>query len=490
MTKKSFEKINKEKEVLGEEPFANPRNAAAGSLKLLDPKTVASRGLDIYVWGIGHYEGIKFTSQEEVLEYLTNAGFRVNPHRKICKTIEEVINYCNSFEEKRYKLEFEIDGMVLKVNDIAQQKRLGATSKSPRWAIAYKFPAERALTEVKDIVVGVGRTGAITPVAILQPVHLSGTTVSRASLHNFDEIARLDVRIGDKVYVEKSGEIIPKVISVAKEKRTGTEKEFVIPSRCPVCGSKLIRAHEEVALRCENIGCPAQLKEALLHFSSRDAMDIENMGEAIVNQLVDKTMIKDYGDIYYLKLGDVKSLDRMAEKSAQNLISAIEASKSQDLHRLIYGLGIRHIGEHTAWILTNHFGSLESLGRASLEELIGISDMGPVMAESVYNFFQSKENLKIIKKLKDAGLNMKMSLAPQQEGPLAGKSVVITGTLKSFSRSEAEEIVRRSGGNPSSSVSKNTDFLVAGDEAGSKLDKAKSLGVKIISEDEFKKMLE
>ncbi len=489
MTKKSLEKLNREKDKRGEELFANPRNAAAGSLKLLDPKMTACRGLDIYIWGIGHYEGIDFKTHAEVLEYLKEAGFRVNPHHKVCETIEEVIDYCDSFEDRRYKFEFEIDGMVLKVNDLDQQKRLGATTKSPRWSIAYKFPAERALTEVKKIIVGVGRTGAITPVAILEPVHLSGTTVSRASLHNFDEIARLGLKIGDRVYVEKSGEIIPKVISVAKEKRTGKEKTFAIPAKCPACGSKLVRLREEVALRCENVGCPAQIKEAVLHFASRDAMDIENMGEAIVSQLVDESLIKDYGDIYHLKFDDVKNLERMAQKSAANLMDAIENSKSRGLNRLIYGLGIRHVGEHAAWILTGHFGSVERITRASLEELTDIPEMGPVMAESVYNFFQNKENIKILKKLKDAGLKMTAEIKSISTGPLAGKSVVITGTLKDFSRSGAEEAVRKAGGNPSSSVSRNTGFLVAGNQPGSKLDKAKALSVRVIDEEEFKKLV-
>ncbi|MDD5136915.1 MAG: NAD-dependent DNA ligase LigA [Candidatus Omnitrophica bacterium] len=489
MTKKALEKLNREKDRLGEEPFANPRNAAAGSLKLLDPKIVAARGLDIFIWGIGHYEGVDFKTHTEVLAYLKDAGFRVNPHHKLCGTIEEAIDFCNSFEGKRDDLEFEIDGMVLKVNDLGQQKRLGATAKSPRWSIAYKFPAEKALTEVKDIIVGVGRTGAITPVAILEPVHLSGTTVSRASLHNFDEIARLDVKIGDKVYVEKSGEIIPKVIGVAKEKRAGNEKPFIIPAKCPSCGSKLVRLHEEVALRCENVGCPAQIKEAVLHFASRDAMDIEGMGEATVDQLVKGEHIKDYGDIYYLKFEDVVKLERMAEKSAANLISAIKKSKSQGLNRLIYGLGIRHAGEHAAWVLANHFGSIEKLEHASKEELADIPEMGPVMAESVYNFFQNRENAKILKKLKDAGLKLTQVLRKASAGPLFGKTVVITGSLKYFSRSAAEEAVRAAGGDPSSSVSKNTDFVIAGEDPGSKFDKARSLGVKIIGEEEFKRLL-
>lgn len=489
MTKKALERLNKEKGKKGEEPFANPRNAAAGSLKLLDPREVASRGLDIYIWGIGHCEGVEFKTHAEVLEYLKKCGFRVNPHYKVCGTIEEVIEYCNSWEDRHTKLEVEIDGMVLKVNDLAQQRRLGVTTKSPRWSIAYKFPAERALTKIKDIEVGVGRTGAITPVAILEAVHLSGTTVSRASLHNFDEIERLDVRIGDRVYVEKSGEIIPKVVGVAKEKRTGSERKFGIPSKCPACGSALVREKEEVAVRCENVACPAQIKETILHFASRDAMDIEGMGDAITNQLVDKKLIRDYGDIYSLKLDDVKSLERMAEKSGRNLIEAIENSKLNDLNRLIYALGIRHVGEHAAWLLAQHFGSIEKLEKADLETLRSIREIGPVMAESVYNFFRSKENMKVLKKLKDAGLRMSGAASVAKGGPLAGKTVVITGTLKSYSRSDAEELVRKLGGNASSSVGKNTDMLVAGEEPGSKLDKARALGVKIISEEEFLEMV-
>lgn len=490
MTKKAFEKLNSQKEKNGEELFANPRNAAAGSLKLLDPKTVATRGLDIYVWGTGHYEGMDFKTHIEMLEYLKKAGFRVNPHYKLCKTVEEVIDYCNSWEDKRDKQDVEIDGMVLKVNDLAQRESLGVTSKSPRWAIAYKFPAEKALTEVEDIIIQVGRTGTITPVAILKPVHLSGTTVSRATLHNFDEIARLDVKIGDKVYVEKSGEIIPKVLSVAKEKRTGRERPFHVPSKCPACGSELVRLPEEVAIRCENVGCPAQIKEAVLHFASRDAMDVEGMGEAIVTQLVDKKLIKDYGDIYYLKFDDIKELERMAGKSAQNLVDAVVKSKSNDLNRLIFGLGIRHVGEHTAWVLASRFGSIDKLKEARIDELTGVGEIGPVMAESIYNFFRNRENLQILKKLKDAGLNMSQSSKPKESGSsLSGKQIVVTGSLKSFTRNEIEELIRKLGGNPSSSVSKNTDFLVAGTEAGSKLDKAKALGIKIITEEEFKKIV-
>lgn len=487
MTKMTFERINKRKAEIGEEPFANPRNAAAGSLKLLDPKEVASRTLDMYVWGMGACLGIDFKKHTETLAYLKEAGFKVNPHHKLCNSIDEVIDYCNLWEQKKNNLDFNIDGMVVKVNDISQRSKLGVTSKSPRWAIAYKFQAERAITKIEDIIVQVGRTGAVTPVAILKPVHLSGTTVSRATLHNFDEIDRLDVKIGDSVYVEKSGEIIPKILEVVKDKRTGIERTFKMPTACPVCASRLVREPEEVAIRCENVACSAQIKETVLHYASRNAMDIDGMGEAIVNQLVDKKLIADYGDIYGLKIDDILTLERTAQKSARNLAEAIENSKSKDLNRLIYGLGIRHAGENAAWILAGHFRSIWKLKDAGIEKLTRISGVGPVVAGSVVNFFHNKENLLVLKKLEAAGLKMSSSeKAPV--GKLSGKTIVITGTLKSISRGEAEELVRRLGGSPSSSVSKNTDFLVAGLEPGSKLEKARSLGVKIISEEEFKKL--
>ena len=489
MTKKTLEKINKVKVKIGDEPFANPRNAAAGSLKLLDPTLVAERELKIYVWGTGHYEGIDFKAHVELLEYLSEAGFRVNPHYKLCKTIDEVIEYCDLWEKKRDSLDYEIDGMVLKVNDLDQRRKLGFTSKSPRWAIAYKFSAEKKLTKVKKIEIQVGRTGAITPVAILEPVHLSGTTVSRATLHNFDEIQRLDVRVGDEVYVEKSGEIIPKVLSVAKEKRTGSEKAFRIPDKCPVCGSKLVRAEEEVAVRCENVGCPAQIKETLLHFASRNAMDIEGMGDAIVDQLVDRSLVKDYGDIYYLKFEDIESMERMASKSARNLMDAIHESKASDLNRLIYALGIRHVGENAAWLLAAHFNSIEKLKATGIEELTNIEGIGPVMAQSIHNFFNNRENLKILKKLKESGVHMSQGAGKTAGSALQGKTVVVTGTLESFTRPEAEELIRRLGGKASSSVSKDTSFLLCGKEPGSKLGKANALGVKLLTEEEFKKIV-
>ncbi|MFH1189124.1 MAG: NAD-dependent DNA ligase LigA [Candidatus Omnitrophota bacterium] len=490
MTKKTLEDINDDKKRRGEELFANPRNAAAGSLKLLDPKIVAKRRLDMFIWGVGHCEGREFVTHAEVLEYLKDSGFKANPHYKLCGSIGEAIEYCDEWETKRDGLDFEVDGMVLKVNSLAQRRELGYTSKSPRWAIAYKFPAEKALTEVRGIVLQVGRTGAITPVAILEPVHLSGTTVSRATLHNFDEIDRLGVKIGDKVYVEKSGEIIPKVLSVAKEKRSGREKDFTVPSKCPECGADLVRPADEVALRCPNRSCRAQIKESILHFASKNAMDIENMGEAVVDQLVDKGLVKDYGDIYALKLDDVKSLDRMADKSAGNLMDAIERSKSNDLNRLIYGLGIRHVGESVAWTLAGHFGDIGRLEAATDEDLTSIDDIGPVVADSIRAFFRNRENMSVMDKLKRALPEMPLSFSRRAgPGKLSGKTVVVTGALKLYSRSEIENLIRKSGGKPSSSVSSNTDMLVCGDNAGSKLDKAKALGIKVISEKEFRKLV-
>jgi DNA ligase (NAD+) len=485
MTKKSFGKINKLKKDEGRELFANPRNAAAGSLKLLDPGEVAKRGLDLYVWGAGRIEGIKFDTHIELLEYLKKCGFKVNPHHKLCTDIGEVIDYCDSWQKRRDDVDFEIDGMVVKVNSLSQRDELGFTAKSPRWAIAYKFPAEKALTRIRDIIIQVGRTGAVTPVAILEPVRLSGSTVSRATLHNFDEIERLDARIGDKVYIEKSGEIIPKVLAVAKEKRSGNEKAFKLPRECPSCGSVLARAPDEVAIRCENAGCPAQIKQAVAHFASRDAMDIEGMGEAIVDQLVEKKLIKDYADIYALSFDELKGLERMADKSARNLIDAIAASKSKELHKLIYALGIRHVGEHTAYILAGHFGSVDKLSSAPLDELSALQGVGPVAAKSVRDFFRNRENVRIIDKIKKAGVRVSQPKTSAPAGRLAGKNVVITGTLDSMSRSEAEDLVRKSGGNPSAGVSKNTHLLVAGSEPGSKLEKAKALGVRVVGEKEF-----
>ncbi len=486
---KSFLEINEEKEELGEELFANPRNAAAGSLKLLDSAIVAKRHLDMWIYGVGYTEGMEFKTQSEALIFLKESGFRVNPNIKKCGSIEEVIGYCNEWQEKRHKLEYDIDGMVIKVDSFSFQRELGQTSKSPRWMIAYKFPAERKETVLEGILVQVGRTGALTPVAVLKPIELAGTTVSRASLHNQDEIARKDVKIGDHVLVEKAGEIIPQVVEVLKKKRKGMEKEFFMPKKCPVCGSAVKRLKDEVALRCENAGCPAQLKERIRHFASREAMDIEGMGDAIVAQLVDKKIIKDYGDIYSLKQEELENLERMAEKSAANLINAIEKSKSNSLNRLVYGLGIRHVGVRSAWILASRFKHLDRLIEANVEEIQGINEIGPVMAESIFSFFRTEENKMVVEKLKRSGVSIEEKGLSLKSKNLEGRTFVVTGSLEHFSRNEIEELIRRLGANASSSVSKNTDYVIAGKDPGSKFEKAKKLGVKIINENEFKQLI-
>jgi DNA ligase (NAD+) len=486
---KVFLEINEEKEALGEELFANPRNAAAGSLKLLDSSLVAKRHLDLWIYGVGYVKGAEFKTQFEVLNFLKDSGFRVNPNIKKCGSIKEVIEYCNAWQDKRHGLEYDIDGMVIKVDSFPYQKSLGQTSKSPRWMIAYKFPAERKETVLEDIIVQVGRTGALTPVAVLKPIELAGTTVSRASLHNQDEIGRKGVKIGDHVLVEKAGEIIPQVVEVVKKKRNGSEKEFFMPKKCPVCGSVVKRLKNEVALRCENISCPAQLKERIRHFASREALDIEGMGDAIVAQLVDNKLIKDYGDIYVLKHEKVADLDRMADKSALNLINAIEKSKANSLSRLVYGLGIRHVGVRSAWILASRFKSLDRLAKADIEELQAIDEIGPVMAESIFNFFRTDENKKIIEKLKHSGVNTQEKDVGSSRSNIEGKTFVVTGSLENFSRHQIEELIRRAGGNASSSVSKNTDYLIAGKDPGSKFEKAKELGVKIINEKEFERLI-
>lgn len=489
LSRKMFLKINKEREKKGEEFFANPRNAAAGSLKLLDSTMVSERHLDMWIYGMGYVEGVLFETQFEALSFLKDAGFHTNPHVKKCHSIREVIEYCEEWEHKKESLEYDIDGMVIKVNSFPYQNSLGHTSKSPRWMISYKFPAERKETILEDIVVQVGRTGTLTPVALLRPVGLSGSIVGRATLHNQDEIARKDIRIGDHVLIEKAGEIIPQVVEAIKSKRSGKEKKFSMPGKCPVCNSEINEIEGEVALRCENLSCPAQLKERIIHFASRQAMDIEGMGDAIVAQLVERKMLKDYGDIYYLRHSELAGLERMADKSASNLIEAIKRSKNNSLNRLVYGLGIRHVGVRSAWILSTRFRSLDKIASVGVEELEAINEIGPVMARSIYNFFRTKENKNVIEKLKESGVNLEAGDKQEGRGRLEGKTFVITGSLKLFTRQEAEELIRAHGGNASSSVNKKTDYLILGKEPGSKHEKAKKLGVRIIYEEEFKKMI-
>lgn len=487
-----FEKTNAEREEQGEPRFANPRNAAAGAIRQLDSKLVARRKLDMFAYDLLVAGRKPFTTHWEALNWMEKAGFRVNPHRKLCKSIDEVIDFANEQETKRDDLGYEIDGLVVKINSTALQDDFGATSKAPRWAIAYKYPARQASTRVLSITVQVGRTGALTPVANLEPVFLAGTTVSRATLHNEDEIKRLGLKIGDWVMIEKSGEIIPKVLSVIKSKRTGEEKSFRPPKNCPVCGSVISRPEGEVVARCIAADCPAQLKGALIHFASRRAMRIEGLGEVLVDQLVDGGLVHDVGDLYSLTMAQIMALPRMAKKSADNLVGEIEASKTRDLSNLLYALGIRHVGERTAGILARAFGSLAALAKASVEQLDDIPEIGLTVAESVHDWFGDAGNLQLCDRLRTAGVNTE-NHAPSRSGPaderFEGKQFVLTGKLTAFSRDEARAMIEAKGGRVNSSVSKKTDYVVAGEEAGSKLDKAVELGVTVIDEDEFKKLV-
>jgi DNA ligase (NAD+) len=487
-----FERTNAEREEAGEPRFANPRNAAAGAIRQLDSRLVARRKLDMFVYDLLVNGRKPFPTHWESLDWLETAGFRVNPHRKRCETIDEVIDFANEKEALRDDLGYEIDGLVVKVNSTALQDEFGATSKAPRWAIAYKYPARQASTKVLDIFVSVGRTGAITPVALLEPVFLAGTTVARATLHNEDEIKRLGVKIGDTVMIEKSGEVIPKVLSVVTSKRTGKEREFEPPENCPVCGGLISRPEGEVVARCVAADCTAQLLGKLIHFASRRAMRIEGLGVVLAEQLIAEKMVKDVGDLYSLTLEQIVSLPRMAKKSATNLLMQIEASKSRDLSSLIYALGIRHVGERTAGILAHELGSLERLTEASVEELDAIPEIGLTVAESVRDWFDDEGNRALCDRLRAAGIKTEAERRGSAEADerFAGKQFVLTGTLATFTRDEAKALIEARGGRVNSSVSKKTDYVVAGEAAGSKLDKAQSLGVTILDEAAFKEMLE
>ena len=495
MKKSDFKKLNEERIKKGESLFANPRNAAAGSVRQLDPRITAQRHLDTFIYRATFPKGNNFDAHMEVLNYLKKIGFKVNPHIKLCQDIEEAINYCQKWIEKKEELDldYEIDGMVIKVNSLKMREELGSTTRSPRWAIAYKFPAQQMTTKVQDIIVQVGRTGALTPVAILDPVRISGSVVQRATLHNEDEIRRKDVRIGDIVLIQKAGEVIPEVVKVIKGKRTGKEMEFIMPSQCPICGAKVFRLEGEVVSRCNSLTCPAQIKERIRHFASRNAMDIEGLGPAILDQLVEKDLIKDISNLYFLKRSDLISLERMGEKSVDNLLDAIEKSKKKSLANLIYGLGIRYVGVHTSEVITRYYSTLDKFNEARLEELIEINEIGPKIAESIILFFKEKENLAIIERLRSAGLNFSQEEEKTRKEKvariLAGKQFVLTGTLKDFTRTQAKEIIIELGGRVTDSVSKKTDYVVAGEDPGSKYQKAQKLGVPIINEEEFKKIL-
>lgn len=486
-----FNKLNEEREKKGEKLFANPRNSTAGTLKLQDPKVVAERPLNIFLYSLISTTE-EFESQFKNLEILRKLGFRVNRQAKLCKSIDEVIKECRELEKKRDTLEYEVDGAVIKVNSIKQQNILGSIAKAPRWAVAFKFKAKQAFTRLNKITWQVGRTGTITPVAELEPVLLAGSTISRATLHNYDEIKRKDIREGDKVVIEKGGDVIPKIVSVVVSERPASSKVPKPPAKCPVCGSQIFKPEEEVAYYCENSECPAQVKGRIEHFASRGAMDIEGLGEALINLFVDLGYLKTYDQIYDLKnkRDELIQIERLGEKSIDNLLSAIEESKKQPFHKVLFAIGIRYVGAGAAKKIADHFGDIDNIVKASEEEIASIYEIGPSISKSVKKFFDDKHNLHVIEQLKKHGLNFKSDKLPVHQTPFSGKTFVLTGTLSNFSREEAEEKISNFGGKPSSSVSKKTDYVLAGENPGSKLTKAQALGVKIITETEFLKMLE
>lgn len=485
----SFQKINRDREEKGEPVFANPRNAAAGSIRLLDPREVATRKLDVFLYALS-IDGAEMESQWDNLKTIKELGLKTNPHSRLCHSLDQVVDYWNEWTEKRDSLDYDCDGVVIKVNSTGQREALGVTAKFPRWAISFKFPARQATTRLNDIIVQVGRTGALTPVAVLKPVKLSGTTISRATLHNEDEIRRKDIRIGDYVLLERSGDVIPKIVAPMKERRTGKERKFRFPARCPVCHSKAFKPEGEAVARCTNPSCPAKLRESILHFASRRAMDIEGLGEALADQLMEKKLVKAVPDIYSLKYEDLVGLERMGPKSSQNLLQEIEKSKTNDISRLIFGLGIRHVGERLAQILAAHFRDVNKLAKARLEELTGIEDVGPIVAESVVFFFKQPENLELLRIFKDAGLTFTSKKTDLRKGqPLAGKTFVLTGKLQGYSRDEAKALIEGVGGSVTDSVSSKTSYLVVGEDPGSKRDKARKLGVPTLTESEFLKLL-
>ena len=484
----SFRWINQEQENQGKPPFANPRNAASGSLRLLDSKEVGRRRLDAFLYYI-YIDGRELPTQWECLKKLRQLGFKTNQHSRHCRTLQEVIEYWEEWREKRDSLDYDVDGIVIKVDSAEQRAALGTTAKSPRWAISFKFPARQATTKILDIRVQVGRTGALTPVADLEPVRLSGTTITRSTLHNEDEVRRKDIRVGDWVLIERSGDVIPNVVAVMKERRTGKEKKFVFPDHCPVCGAAAFRPEGEVISRCTNASCPAKLRESLLHFASRRAMNIEGLGDSLVDQLLEKKFVRAVPDLYSLRYDDLASLERMGPKSSQNLLAEIEKSKSRDLAALVFALGIRHVGERLARTLADHFRTLDALTEASAEELTEVEDIGPKVAESIVFFFRQPENAALIRKLKEAGLNFEARVERRGARPLEGKTFVLTGTLAGMEREEAKELIEGQGGKVTSSVSGKTDYVVVGESPGSKLDKARQLNVAVLNEPEFLKLV-
>lgn len=485
MPRREFARLNQEKEERGEKTFANPRNAAAGSIRQLNPQITAARSLAGFIYDILYIEGEEINSQQEALDYLRHMGFAVNEHARLCQNIDEVYEYTHECAQMRHQLDYDIDGVVVKMNPFSPRVRMGQTAKSPRWAIAYKFPAEEKETRLVSVEINVGRTGIIAPTAVLDPVFLAGTTVGRASLHNFDLPAEKDIRIGDWVLIHKAGDIIPEIIASLPDKRSGEEKMILPPQECPSCGSSVIRLEGEVAYRCENINCPARLKESLIFFASRGAMDIEGMGPAVIEQLVEKSIIQGVADIYRLTEEQLADLERMGAKSAANLIQAIEASKKRPLHRLITALGIRHIGARSAQLVTEQFHHIEEFYTLSEERLLEIPEIGPVMAESIVKFFAESRNRDTIETLEIAGVNTVEEAPQRKQGHLLEKTFVLTGALESMTRDEAADKIAALGGRVTSSVSKKTDYVVVGSEPGSKYDKALKLGVTVLDESQF-----
>jgi DNA ligase (NAD+) len=493
MTRAELARLNRDRIARNLEPFANPRNSAAGSLKLLDPRLSAERRLRLFVYSLGAVEGVAVKTHSEALQLLREYGFPLNPNTARFDNIDAVLEHCTSWAERRHDLPYETDGMVIKVNDLGQQRRLGATSKAPRWVVAFKYAAEQALTKLLKVEVQVGKTGILTPVAHLEPVKLAGTTVSRASLHNADEIARKDIRVGDMVLVEKAGEIIPYVIRSEPAARTGEEKLFHFPTKCPVCGSPVEREEGGAYFRCTGPACPAQLKERLRFFAHRNAMDIEGLGTALVDQLVDAGLVRAIPDLYRLTLEQLLELERVGKKSAQNLLDGIAASKERGLTRVLTGLGIRHVGEHVADLLAQEFGSMDKLMHATAERLAQVEGIGQERAESIHKFFQSAAGKKALEDLQTLGLKLTEDPrpTPAEVGgkDLSGKTFVVTGTLTRYSRDEIEDLIKKLGGKSTGSVSKKTDYVVAGEKAGSKLEKAKELGVPVLTEEDFDKLI-
>ena len=487
--KKEFEKMNEERELNEEKTFANARNAAAGSLRQLDTKITKKRPLDIYIFNVQKIEGKEFNSHFEELNYLKKLGFNVNPVLIPCNNIPEVIDAINKIGEEREELTFGIDGAVIKVDDLKLREKMGTTSKVPRWAIAYKYPPEKKETKLKDIICQVGRTGAITPMAILEPVKVAGSTISKTTLHNEDFIKEKDIRIGDTIVVQKAGDVIPEILEVKKKKRAGTEKVFEMPKVCPVCGAPVVREEGEAVSRCIGIECPAKLVRNIIHFVSRDCMNIDGLGDKIIEQLINKNLISNIADIYFLKFEDIATLKKNGQKFTQNLIDAINNSKNNDLYRLIAALGIRHIGTKAARTLAKKYKTMDSLMNASLESLAMTDDIGEISANSIYEFFRQDQTIDLINRLKEANVNMEALETEDIDNRFEGKTFVLTGTLEKFTRKEASDLIEKHGGKTSGSVSKKTDYVLAGEDAGSKLTKAQSLGVEIITEEQFEEMM-